>query len=45
LHQALLKEPDFLSGDYTIKWLENWLAELEAQDAQDAKTVQEAQEA
>ncbi|MES2493968.1 MAG: acetyl-CoA carboxylase biotin carboxylase subunit [Pseudomonadota bacterium] len=26
LHQALLKEPDFLSGDYTIKWLEDWLA-------------------
>jgi len=26
LHQALLKEPDFLSGDYTIKWLEEWLA-------------------
>ncbi len=27
LHQALLKEPDFLSGDYTIKWLEEWLAQ------------------
>jgi len=26
LHQKLLKEPDFLSGDYTIKWLEEWLA-------------------
>ncbi|HWU04601.1 MAG TPA: acetyl-CoA carboxylase biotin carboxylase subunit [Novosphingobium sp.] len=26
LHQALLKEEDFLSGDYTIKWLEEWLA-------------------
>jgi acetyl-CoA carboxylase biotin carboxylase subunit len=30
LHQALLKEPDFLSGDYTIKWLEEWLARREA---------------
>ncbi|MDE2620597.1 MAG: acetyl-CoA carboxylase biotin carboxylase subunit [Sphingomonadales bacterium] len=30
LHQALLKEPDFLSGDYTIKWLEDWLAKREA---------------
>ena len=29
LHQALLKEPDFLSGDYTIKWLEDWLARRE----------------
>ncbi|MEL0252986.1 MAG: acetyl-CoA carboxylase biotin carboxylase subunit [Novosphingobium sp.] len=26
LHQRLLSEPDFLSGDYTIKWLEDWLA-------------------
>ena len=30
MHQALLKEPDFLSGDYTIKWLEEWLAKREA---------------
>jgi acetyl-CoA carboxylase biotin carboxylase subunit len=27
LHQALMSEPDFLSGDYSIKWLEEWLAE------------------
>ena len=27
LHQALLEEPDFLNGDYTIKWLEDWLAQ------------------
>ncbi|MBS0254920.1 MAG: acetyl-CoA carboxylase biotin carboxylase subunit [Proteobacteria bacterium] len=27
LHQALLNEPDILSGDYSIKWLEEWLAE------------------
>ncbi len=27
LHQALLDEPDFQQGDYTIKWLETWLAQ------------------
>jgi acetyl-CoA carboxylase biotin carboxylase subunit len=26
LHQALIEEPGFISGDYTIKWLEEWLA-------------------
>jgi acetyl-CoA carboxylase biotin carboxylase subunit len=26
LHQALLHEPDILSGAYSIKWLESWLA-------------------
>jgi acetyl-CoA carboxylase biotin carboxylase subunit len=26
LHQALLHEPDILSGGYSIKWLESWLA-------------------
>ena len=26
LHQALLAEPDIQNGDYTIKWLEDWLA-------------------
>ena len=31
LHQALLAEPDVINGDYTIKWLEQWLA---AQDAE-----------
>ncbi len=25
LHQALIEDPDFISGDYTIKWLEEWL--------------------
>jgi len=30
LHQALLKEPDILNGDYSIKWLEEWLAERES---------------
>jgi acetyl-CoA carboxylase biotin carboxylase subunit len=26
LHQRLLQEPDILSGDYSIKWLEDWMA-------------------
>lgn len=26
LHQALLDDPEFQKGDYTIKWLEEWLA-------------------
>ena len=26
LHQALLDDPEFQAGDYTIKWLEAWLA-------------------
>ncbi|SFR87791.1 acetyl-CoA carboxylase biotin carboxylase subunit [Sphingomonas jatrophae] len=25
LHQQLIENPDFQSGDYTIKWLESWL--------------------
>ncbi len=25
LHQALMKDADFINGDYTIKWLEEWL--------------------
>ena len=27
LHEALMREPDFLNGDYSIKWLEEWLKE------------------
>ncbi len=30
LHQKLVNEPDFLAGDYTIKWLEEWLAREQA---------------
>jgi acetyl-CoA carboxylase biotin carboxylase subunit len=30
LHQALLTDPDIINGDYTIKWLEAWLAAQEA---------------
>jgi len=26
LHQKLIEDPEFVSGDYTIKWLEEWLA-------------------
>jgi acetyl-CoA carboxylase biotin carboxylase subunit len=25
LHQALVRDEEFLRGDYTIKWLERWL--------------------
>ena len=31
LHQALIEDPEFQSGDYTIKWLEQWLAREPAQ--------------
>ncbi len=31
LHQALLREPDVLNGDYSIKWLEEWLAQRESE--------------
>ncbi len=27
LHRELLQQPDVLSGDYSIKWLEDWLRE------------------
>ena len=27
LHQRIIRDPDFQSGDYTIKWLEKWLDE------------------
>ncbi len=26
LHQAVIEDPEFRSGEYTIKWLEEWLA-------------------
>ncbi len=29
LHQALIEDPEFLEGKYTIKWLEEWLARQE----------------
>ncbi len=30
LHQKLVRDPEFLAGDYTIKWLEQWLARQQA---------------
>ncbi|MBO9517102.1 MAG: acetyl-CoA carboxylase biotin carboxylase subunit [Porphyrobacter sp.] len=30
LHQALLRDPDVLNGDYTIKWLEEWMERRES---------------
>ena len=27
LHRALIEDPEFQAGDYTIKWLEEWLEE------------------
>jgi len=33
LHQALLADPDVIDGNYTIKWLEEWLARQDAGDA------------
>ena len=30
LHQALMEDPEFNSGEYTIKWLEEWLAKRSA---------------
>ena len=29
LHQKLVRDPEFLAGEYTIKWLEEWLAKEE----------------
>jgi len=26
LHRALLDDPEFQAGEYTIKWLEEWLS-------------------
>ena len=31
LHQAIIEDPAFLDGEYTIKWLERWLDEQEPQ--------------
>ncbi len=30
LHQDLLHDPDVINGDYTIKWLEEWLAKQDS---------------
>ena len=31
LHQKLVRDPEFLAGDYTIKWLERWLERQQAE--------------
>ncbi|WP_395613225.1 acetyl-CoA carboxylase biotin carboxylase subunit [Allosphingosinicella sp.] len=31
LHQRLIEDPEFQAGDYTIKWLEEWLARQDEQ--------------
>ena len=36
LHQKLVRDPDFLAGNYTIKWLESWLARQREEEAQAA---------
>jgi acetyl-CoA carboxylase biotin carboxylase subunit len=30
LHQQIVRDDQFLAGDYTIKWLEKWLEDQEA---------------
>jgi acetyl-CoA carboxylase biotin carboxylase subunit len=30
LHQQIVRDPEFLAGNYTIKWLEKWLEEQQA---------------
>ena len=32
LHQKLVRDPEFLAGDYTIKWLERWLEKQQQGD-------------
>jgi acetyl-CoA carboxylase biotin carboxylase subunit len=34
LHQRLVRDPEFLAGNYTIKWLEEWLARQSAGDSE-----------
>jgi acetyl-CoA carboxylase biotin carboxylase subunit len=34
LHQRLIDDPEFRAGDYSIKWLENWLAEQKPEAAE-----------
>jgi acetyl-CoA carboxylase biotin carboxylase subunit len=34
LHQALIEDPEFQRGEYSIKWLEEWLARKNAETAE-----------
>ena len=36
LHKWIINQPDFISGDYTIHWLEQQLEKLDAEDAKNA---------
>jgi len=36
LHQRIVRDPEFLAGNYTIKWLEQWLARQHAGPAEAA---------
>jgi acetyl-CoA carboxylase biotin carboxylase subunit len=36
LHQKLVRDPEFLAGDYTIKWLEQWLTREHEQGSEAA---------
>jgi acetyl-CoA carboxylase biotin carboxylase subunit len=36
LHQRLVRDPEFLAGDYTIKWLERWLQKQHEQGSEAA---------
>ena len=33
LQQAIIEAPDFIDGNYSIKWLERWLAERAEADS------------
>jgi len=37
LHQAIIQDPEFRSGDYTIKWLEDWLERRAARNPGEAE--------
>jgi acetyl-CoA carboxylase biotin carboxylase subunit len=36
LHKWIINQPEFISGDYTIHWLEQQLEKLDAEDAKNA---------
>jgi acetyl-CoA carboxylase biotin carboxylase subunit len=38
LHQAIVRDPAFLDGGYTIKWLEQWLQSEDQQSSEGQPT-------
>jgi acetyl-CoA carboxylase biotin carboxylase subunit len=36
LHKWIISQPEFISGNYTIHWLEQQLEKLDAEDAKNA---------